>query len=613
MKYRSEIDGLRALAVIPVILFHAGIEVFSGGFVGVDVFFVISGYLITTILIDEIESDRFSILGFYERRARRILPALFFVTLVCILFAWVLMNPFELKEFSQSVFSSSLFASNIYFYFKTGYFDISSELKPLLHTWSLAVEEQYYIVFPVFLCLFWRFGKNRIFWIIVIFSAFSLMLSEWSSRNNPSANFYLASTRAWELCAGSISAFFVQKRGVQSNNFLSFFGLSVVIASMLLYDKNTPFPSVYALVPVVGVMLLIVFGDKKTFVARLLSAKLFVSVGLISYSAYLWHQPVLAFLRIFFLRELSFYEGAAAVILTMFLAYITCAFIENPFRKKDFIKSKGVFLFSVSGICLFSVFGLSGHLANGYPERNPEALRLAQNFGLNEVCSGASLIEEKCKTSDAPEVVLWGDSYAMHLAKSLAKVYGNEGLSQMTLSGCPPIVGLSNAKRRAIISCLDFNSSVFDFIEHDKFITTIILSSSSDLSSGYRRDLFVETVKKLKSLGLDVILVSPTVRSSQAAECINLEMRTKKIFSNCSFLLKNAENYDFFHDLQELANILQIKFIDLRGFQCSSRTGMCFVEREEILLLRDIGHITNEATGLLSNFLSSRLLKSKDI
>ena len=222
VKYRAEIDGLRALAVLPVILFHADFELFSGGFVGVDVFFVISGYLITTIIISEMTEGKFSIINFYERRARRILPALFFVMFACIPFAWMWMLPSQMKDFSQSLIAVSLFASNILFWRESGYFDAAAEEKPLLHTWSLAVEEQYYVLFPIFLILAWRFGKNRVFWMIVVIAAISLLLSELGWRKQPAANFYLAPTRAWELFAGSIAAFIVQEQGVQKNNSLHF-------------------------------------------------------------------------------------------------------------------------------------------------------------------------------------------------------------------------------------------------------------------------------------------------------------------------------------------------------------------------------------------------------
>jgi peptidoglycan/LPS O-acetylase OafA/YrhL len=252
LKYRAEIDGLRALAVLPVILFHAGLELFSGGFVGVDVFFVISGYLITTILIEDIEDKRFSIINFYERRARRILPALFFVMLVCIPFSFIYLPSDELTDFFQSIAAVSLFASNILFWREGGYFDSEASDKPLLHTWSLAIEEQYYALFPIFLILVWRYGKNRMFWMIVVMAAISLLLSEWGWRKKANANFYLAPTRSWELFSGSIAAFIVQKQGVQKNNALAMLGLAAIFFSIFVFDEATPLPSVYALVPVGG-------------------------------------------------------------------------------------------------------------------------------------------------------------------------------------------------------------------------------------------------------------------------------------------------------------------------------------------------------------------------
>jgi peptidoglycan/LPS O-acetylase OafA/YrhL len=349
LKYRAEIDGLRALAVVPVILFHAGFELFSGGFVGVDVFFVISGYLITTILIEDMENNRFSLLNFYERRARRILPALFFVMLVCIPFAWMWMLPNQMKDFSQSLVAVSLFASNILFWRESGYFDAAAEEKPLLHTWSLAVEEQYYIFFPIFLILAWRFGKNRVFWMIVVMASASLLLSEWGWRNKPTANFYLAPTRAWELFAGSIAAFIVQKNGVQKNNFLALLGLAGIVFSIFFYDESTPFPSVYALVPVIGVVLLVLYAERETLAAKLLSTKAFVGIGLISYSAYLWHQPLFAFSRIKLLQEPSSMLMSVLALCSLLLAYFSWKFIETPFRKRGAVTRNKVFVFTVIG------------------------------------------------------------------------------------------------------------------------------------------------------------------------------------------------------------------------------------------------------------------------
>lgn len=427
MKYRPEIDGLRALAVVPVILFHAGFELFGGGFVGVDVFFVISGYLITTILIEELETGRFSIVKFYERRARRILPALFFIMLLCLPFAWIWMLPSQLTDFAQSLVAVSLFASNVLFWRESGYFDAAAEEKPLLHTWSLAVEEQYYVLFPIFLLFAWRFGKNRVFWMIVVMAAISLALSEWGWRNKPTANFYLAPTRAWELFAGSIAAFVVHKRGVQENNILALAGLIAVVFAIFAFDKTTPFPSVYALVPVLGVVLLVLFAGQGTLAARVLSTKACVGIGLISYSAYLWHQPLFAFARM----RLHAPDALVFVLLsiaTLPLAYLTWKYIEAPFRNRSVQnwQQKGIFIFSSVGLLFFMVIGSTGHVFDGFKSRtSPDIQRIyANGQSVKASCLTDRFDDCVIGTAATPvEFVLVGDSHAGRFA------YGLEQLS----------------------------------------------------------------------------------------------------------------------------------------------------------------------------------------
>ena len=301
MKYRAEIDGLRGLAVLPVILFHAGFEWFSGGFVGVDVFFVISGYLITTIIISEMAEGKFSIVNFYERRARRILPALFFVMAVCLPFAWIWLSPTYLKDFGQSLVAVSTLSSNILFWLESGYFDTAGELKALLHTWSLAVEEQYYILFPIFLMLTWRLGIK---WVLILLSVvflLSLGVAQWGAYTKPSATFFLLPTRGWELLVGVFAAFYLKHNAHLKSHFvnqlMSLLGFGMIVYSIIAYDETTPFPSLYALVPTIGAGLLILCAVPKTYVHKLLSLKFIVGIGLISYSAYLWHQPLLAFAR----------------------------------------------------------------------------------------------------------------------------------------------------------------------------------------------------------------------------------------------------------------------------------------------------------------------------
>lgn len=469
MKYRAEIDGLRAISVISVVFFHAGFELFSGGFVGVDIFFVISGYLITTLLIEELESNRFNIINFYERRARRILPALFFVMLVCIPFAVLWMLPSQMKEFSYSLIAVSLFISNILFWRESGYFAAAAEEKPLLHTWSLAVEEQYYVLFPVFLFLAWRFGKERVLWIIVALAAISLALSEWGSRNMASANFYLAPTRAWELFAGSIAAFVVNKRGVKSSNVLSAIGLAAIIVSIFAFDESIPFPSIYALLPVVGVVLLLFYAEKRTFVAKLLSTKLFVGVGLISYSVYLWHQPLFAFAKIRSTERPSTHEIYLLVLFSFLLAIATWKFVEQPFRR---IRShKIIFSFSVFGISAFVFFGMIGVKANGKINAHiTQPPNLVWN-SLGEKISEVGLVCDWDKVLDPTEswlrgcsfgkqdgqrnLVLLGDSHSQAISyqlKSFADKFGFK-VFWFRIEGCEPVPYVRMSRNSSIADC----------------------------------------------------------------------------------------------------------------------------------------------------------------
>lgn len=564
MKYRAEIDGLRALAVVPVIFFHAGFELFSGGFVGVDVFFVISGYLITTILIEDIENKCFSIFNFYERRIRRILPALFFIMILCIPFAWMWMLPNQIKDFSQSLVAVSLFASNILFWRESGYFDAAAEEMPLLHTWSLAVEEQYYLLFPIFLILAWRFGKNRVFWMIVVMSVISLLLSEYGWRKQPTANFYLAPTRAWELFAGSISAFIVQKNGVQKNNLLALIGLAAIIFSIFAYDETTPFPSVYALVPVIGVVLLILYADKKTLVAKILNARAFVGLGLVSYSAYLWHQPIFAFARI------RMFDHPSAAIMTILcfssigLAYLSWRFVEKPFRDRKKISRKFIFITSFIGILTLLVIGLYTHFnAKTLIPNYRWTDTLLGNHGLGKDCDSLRQVDfAKCSTRENPQIAIYGDSHAMHLVDGFSgKIQKNLGLVQMTKAGCSPLLNVVENDTRAS-DCQAFNRSTIDLLTSSQSIKVVIISSRFGLLDNgvelkFDGEVFInDTIKKeivtnefnkiiahLINAGKAVVIFSTTPRPSSAlanpGTCFFKAKKYNYDTSRCNFIQQN--------------------------------------------------------------------------
>ena len=304
-KYRPEIDGLRALSVLSIIFFHAKLSLFKGGYVGVDVFFVISGYLITSIILDDIKNNRFSILFFYERRVRRILPALVLVMLLCVPAAWLILLPHQIKDFGQSLVATSLFSGNILFWLESGYFEPSSELKPLLHTWSLSVEEQFYLLFPLSLLLLKGLKSNVAFTFFLIIGVISFLWGNYLYLNDPYGNFYLLPTRAWQLIAGVLCGFLVHNSTVKHNSLLPMIGLVLVVLSFFYLDKETIFPSIASTIPVVGAALVILFSSNTSIVTKVLSYRLLVGVGLISYSAYLVHHPIFSFARSYLNSEPS--------------------------------------------------------------------------------------------------------------------------------------------------------------------------------------------------------------------------------------------------------------------------------------------------------------------
>ncbi len=460
MKYRPEIDGLRTVAVVPVILFHAGFEVFSGGFVGVDIFFVISGYLITSIIVSDLEQEKFSLLNFYERRARRILPALFFVLLACLPFAWLWLLPPDMKDFAQSLVAVSTFSSNILFWRETGYFATTSELKPLLHTWSLAVEEQYYIFFPLFMMITWRLGRRWVLGLIAVAFVVSLGLGHWGALNKPNAAFFLLPTRAWELLVGVFAAFYLHDylkfhHGLDRriHQALSLLGFLMVTYSIFVFDERTAFPGLPALVPTVGAGLIIMFASQGTWVNRLLSIKGFVGIGLISYSAYLWHNPLMVFARHRSLTEPSLWLMGGLCIVTLVMAYISWRYVELPFRNKQTTSRKMVFSAGAAMAALIICIGLFGHFAKGVPSRLPEAA-LAALSGLNGDTSGChnklSADEIKsgivCKIgADTPaDIAIIGDSHAAALTDAFSEELEAQRKSALTFNGswCAPLLGL---------------------------------------------------------------------------------------------------------------------------------------------------------------------------
>lgn len=505
MRYRAEIDGLRAVAVLPVILFHAGWNLFSGGFAGVDVFFVISGYLITSIILSEIEKGTFSILEFYERRARRILPALFVMMAVCSVFAWAWLLPQDMKGFAQSLVAVSVFSSNILFWRTSDYFDTAAELKPLLHTWSLAVEEQYYVVFPLLLLLTWRLGKTRMVAILIILSIASLAAAQWGATAAPTANFYLLPSRGWELLAGALVAFYFADRDKvpltrplrEAGGWL---GLFLIACAVFGFDSETPYPSFFTLVPVVGAVLIIVFAAADTKAGQLLSSKPLTGVGMISYSAYLWHQPMLAFARYRMHDSPGLLACTGLAAGSLVLAFFSWKYVESPFRKKGTMSRKVVFSYATLACTLFATVGLAGHLNKGYASRFPaiqdllviktvdnsechvQSRRTAEQIRRGDMC--------KVGSSPSPTFAVIGDSHAGALFESLGKYHAARPFSFYAVSGgfCAPLLHFRYVGN-TITDCEETTAAALQQVTGSPTITTVVLFAEwANYTKGYRDD-----------------------------------------------------------------------------------------------------------------------------
>lgn len=487
MKYRPEIDGLRTLAVLPVILFHAGVPGLDGGFLGVDIFFVISGFLITTILIKDLEAGRYSILTFYERRARRILPALFVVVLACVPFAWAWMFADQLRDFGQSVVATSGFSSNILFWVETGYFSWINDTKPLLHTWSLAIEEQYYILFPPLLALAWQLGRKAVFGLVLGIAVVSLVVAQIGAYHFPEANFYLLPSRAWELMIGGLAGFWMTWRTPKANGGLALAGLAMIAAAFVFMSERNPHPSLVTLLPVVGTALIALFARQGTLVARLLSLKPMVAIGLISYSAYLWHQPLFAFARLRTLHEPSLGLMLGLAALTLVLAALTWRFIEQPFRRHAgqpprLLPRRGPLLqgAAASLVAMIAV-GATLHVIDGAPWRVPEAASTAiasryERNPLRDACHqnvrylsqlqlpppAPCVTEIAAGKTPVGRAVILGDSHADAIASPVRKMLEAKGwqVTELTVTSCEPVPGIRKGTR----NCNALNGAIHKYV-----------------------------------------------------------------------------------------------------------------------------------------------------
>jgi peptidoglycan/LPS O-acetylase OafA/YrhL len=629
MQYRREIDGLRALAVVPVILFHAGFAVFSGGFVGVDVFFVISGYLITSIIISEQRQGTFTLAGFYERRARRILPALFLVLACTLPFAWMWLLPAEMKSFSESLVAVSAFASNIFFWRTSGYFDSAAELKPLLHTWSLAVEEQYYVFFPLLLMLLAHVSRRWLAGLLAAAALASLALAQLRVVVSPAATFYLLPTRGWELLIGALIALFLSRgklapRPRWVDELLAGAGLLLIAVAIFAFDRQTPFPSVYTLVPTVGAGLIILFAQPATGVGKLLGSRGFVGIGLISYSAYLWHQPILALARQQALAEPPRWEMAGFAVASLVLAFLSWRFVERPFRARARFGRREILGLGLAGSLFFAAFGLAGVRSGGFDSRmTPEQsayLAYFENASPGwQYLMRTGMLEKyrtECDFYDLPKyrvgystrkpletiapscyrrdpaaahaVFLWGDSHAQQLYAGLKQVLPPQWqILQVASSGCVPRLG---AKPSPNDYCDTNNAFAWNAIAQSRPDVVLVAQNL-----GHSLADMARTAAALRALGVPrVVFTGPSPHWT--SDLPNIVVR--KLWNDASPRTWTGVDLDVLRAGDAVAAGFPqsdaVRFVSISDYFCNSQGCLTYLgpDRREGITSFDHGHLT---------------------
>lgn len=496
MTYRREIDGLRAIAVMGVILHHAGVGAMASGYAGVDVFFVISGYLIGGQILSDLASGRFSFRDFYARRARRILPALFaMIAATCAVGAFILL-PYDYRYLFGAATAAMLSLSNFWFLDRIDYFNPQAAQDPLIHTWSLGVEEQFYLFIPLLFWGLWRWFRPRLGVLVAILSAASLLFCLRLVQTAPEAAFYLLPTRAWELLAGVLVAMTrsqaCQRIAGPGQAALSLLGLVLLGAGVAALPAGAPWPGLWTLVPVAGTALVLTFGAVPSPARWLLTLPPMRFLGLVSYSAYLWHQPILSFLGYTGRAPQTAGGQALALLGTLALAALSWRFIEQPFRRRQ-IPARASRALLAGSVAAILALGIGAHVTRGYPGRLPPrvaavldlATALPPNY--KRCLRGRSDVEGMDLSAScvlgaevAPDIALWGDSHAAAIADALANAIAPQGraLQAFLLASCQPVPGLINATQHMAERCPEFNAKVRDhLIERDEIRTVVLFAT----------------------------------------------------------------------------------------------------------------------------------------
>ncbi len=643
LAWRPDIDGLRALAVFAVFVFHAfpTVPYFKGGFVGVDFFFVISGFLISSIIYTQLAKGTFSFWDFYSRRIRRIYPVLLTVLAGCLGFGWFYLLADEYMQLGKHVAGGAGFVSNFVLFLEKGYFDNASATKPLLHFWSLGVEEQFYIFWPLILWLTWKLKKNAMFWVALVIAVISMAMNLYWYKSNPSMDYFLPHTRVWELLCGAMLAWgnlnWKEKVGEikekfggdKLNHVLSVIGFGLLIVS-ILFSQEKGYPGWQAIVPIVATVLVIMAGKDGFFNRWVLSNKVLVWFGLISYPMYLWHWPLISMRRIVTLEAPSTVYCVGAFVACTVLAWLTTKFIEHPLRFGGYGKAKTVGLFLVmmamggTGYLIFAKEGLAG--------RFPEDLRSLQeiinkgrknNSGFNDMKTGAvnpchsfwsETALKKCKNTESrsfsPEkknIVIWGDSHAGHLVPGFIRVFG-DGYNVMQRTGgrCPAIGNPRNP------SCLRKTEIILADIIREK--PEMVVLAAAWL--GYK-DMVGQSLEKvvgqLRDAGIkDIVLIGPVPywKASLPKIMVRTWLETHQ-FPDAADNLRVSGTFKMDERMSEISQGLAVRYVSPVRLLCDgSHRCLTMVSAgvPETVFAFDNAHLTNFGSEYLVSKMKNELV-----
>ena len=496
ISYRKDIDGLRALAVLLVLVFHFNLlPLGKGGFLGVDIFFVISGFLITSIIKKQLDNDTFSFKVFYTKRIKRLAPALFAVLAAVILVGSITLFPSELSSLSEQLLATQFYYSNIYYWQNINYFGLNSDSVHLLHTWSLAVEEQFYLFFPVIVFFIYRYMKNYFWHFIAAGAIVSFGLNLAFVDTKPELTFYLMPTWAWELLCGSLIVLALDRSPIKNqrtNELLGYLGIAIILLSVLFYTDEVKFPGYYALLPTIGSMLLILTGNQsRSLVSKLLNHDITVYIGQLSYSLYLVHWPINVFASDILHGEYDFFWRLAMFGLSFLCSIILYHFVENPFRKESFFKrKKGLMAFYLTGLTVTLIIFTTIYASHGLPGRYPDNVISLAEYVNDDAPLLQECLHEKQPLQNASEFcrigaidrdptwILFGDSHIWSTREAFNIWLTRNGQSGLLMfrQSCPPVKDIFLFKAKS--GCHDFNEAILEFIKNSASIENVILVSA---------------------------------------------------------------------------------------------------------------------------------------